>query len=195
MKKEDLKTDEFVILIDAGYLDETVGGMRDYFAPIVHRNLPKVELAAMLEGVALDAGIRPGNNQIDVILIYDRRNPVLKNCNPSDLNEDLHCVAFQSSLGEFQFSSFSTEGMTTREAMYADFAGALSVSTGTKLVMLVGDVSTFSNEVVEDMKKAKERTICYFGMEARDEKEFPFPFHHLGFAILHALGVKPGELE
>lgn len=195
MKKEDLKTDEFVILIDAAYLDETAGAMRYYFSPIIHRDLPKADVAAMLEGVALDAGIRPGNNQIDVILIYDRHTPALKNCQPSDLAEDLHSVAFQSSLGEFQFSAFSTEGMTSHEAMFADFAGALSVSQGTKLVMLMGDVSSLGNEVVEDMKKAKERTICYFGMQARDEKDFPFAFHNLGFDLLHAMGVNPGELE
>ena len=101
MKKEELKTDEFVILIDAAYLDEVGHSMNGYFSYIVKRKLPKADLPALVEGLALDAGIRPGDNHIQIILVYPKGMKTFSFCEPSDLNEELHCVAFRSNLGEF----------------------------------------------------------------------------------------------
>ena len=45
-----------VMLIDASYLDRVGSDMSAHFAPIVNRELPKADLANLLECLALDAG-------------------------------------------------------------------------------------------------------------------------------------------
>ena len=50
-----------VMLIDASYLDRVGSDMSAHFAPIVNRELPKADLANLLECLALDAGIQLGD--------------------------------------------------------------------------------------------------------------------------------------
>lgn len=195
MKKEDLRTDEIVILIDASYLEEVGRSMREYFSYIVKRNLPKADLPAWVEGVALDAGVRPGDNHIQVIFIYPNTMKAFTFCEPADLGEELHCVAFRSNMGEFSFSSFSTEALTTCESMYADFAQTLSVSQGTEQVILVGDMTLYGDETVKALQEAEGREVCCFSMDVQKAASFSFPCHNLGFSLLHAMGVRSEELE
>ena len=56
-----------VILIDAAFLDRVGKDMAAHFAPLVGRELPKADLAVLLECLALDAGIEPGKNEIQII--------------------------------------------------------------------------------------------------------------------------------
>ena len=66
-----------VILIDASYLDQTVKGMSTYFAPLVNRELPEADLPLLLECLSLDAGMQLGDNETQVIFIYDSAQPAL----------------------------------------------------------------------------------------------------------------------
>ena len=47
-----------VMLIDACYLNRVVNDMRRHFSPIVGRELPRADLAVLLECMALDAGVQ-----------------------------------------------------------------------------------------------------------------------------------------
>lgn len=195
MKKEELKTDEFVILIDAAYLDEVGHSMNGYFSYIVKRKLPKADLPALVEGLALDAGIRPGDNHIQIILVYPKGMKTFSFCEPSDLNEELHCVAFRSNLGEFSFASYSTENLTTREELYSDFIQTLSVSQNTQKVMIVGDMELYGEDAVKALEQAKNREVYYFSVDMQKAANYSFKYCNLGFALLHAMGVRSEELE
>lgn len=63
-----------VILIDAAFLDRVGKDMAAHFAPLVGRELPKADLAVLLECLVLDAGIEPGKNEIQVIFVYDEEH-------------------------------------------------------------------------------------------------------------------------
>lgn len=195
MKKEDLKTDEIVILIDASYLEKVGRSMNDYFSYIVKRKLPRADLPALIEGLALDAGIRPGDNHIQVIFIYSKSFKNFSFCEPSDLEEELHCVAFRSNLGEFSFSSFSTEQLVDTDSMYADFAQTLSVSQNTRQILLVGNLDGCRKDTVQALQEAKDREVFYFTVDPQQASQYPFKFCNLGFSLLHAMGVRPEELE
>ena len=58
-----------VMLIDASYLDRVGCDMAEHFSPILNRELPKADLAALLECLALDAGVVLGDNAVQVIFI------------------------------------------------------------------------------------------------------------------------------
>ncbi|MBM6669637.1 hypothetical protein H6B14_02450 [Phocaeicola coprophilus] len=195
MKKEDLKTDEIVILIDANYLEQTGNSLREYFSHIVKRALPQADLPAWVESVTLDAGIRPGNHHIQVMFIHPHTMKAFTFCEPGDFEEELHCVAFKSNLGEFSFSSFSTESLTSLESMYADIAQTLSVSKGTQHIILVGNIESYGDDMVKALQDAKNREVYYFSINPLEASRYPFKFCNLGFSLLHALGVRSEELE
>ena len=95
-----------VILIDAAFLDRVGKDMAAHFAPLVGRELPKADLAVLLECLVLDAGIEPGKNEIQVIFVYDEEHSRMNFCLPSDLEKEVHGMAFQSRLGEFALYAF-----------------------------------------------------------------------------------------
>lgn len=130
-----------------------------------------------------------------MIFIHPNLLQKLTFCEPSDLNEELHSVAFRSNLGEFSFSSFSTEALTSSDSMVADFAQALSVSQGTRQVILVGDMTLYGDETVKALQEAKDREVCHFSIDPNEAARFPFRHCNLGYSLLHALGVRPEELE
>lgn len=77
-----------VMLIDASYLDRVGSDMSAHFAPIVNRELPKADLANLLECLALDAGIQLGENEVQVIFIYDAGEEKMNFCTPSNLEKN-----------------------------------------------------------------------------------------------------------
>lgn len=196
MKKEIIKTDEIVILIDADYL-ETVGrSMNEYFSHIVKRKLPKADMPALVEGIALDAGIRPGEHQVQVFFIYSPAMKRFSFCEPSRLDEELDSVAFRSNMGEFTFNTFSTEGLAAREEMVSDFLQALSVSENTRDVIVVGRLADYGKDAVKALEAARERDVFYFDMDPREGEKYPaLVFCNLGFSLLHSMGVRPEELD
>ena len=51
-------------------------------------------------------GYNSGENNIQVLLIYDKESENMSTCQPGDLRQELNNVAFKSHLGEFAFYSF-----------------------------------------------------------------------------------------
>ena len=107
-----------VMLIDASYLDRVGRDMAEHFSPILNRELPKADLASLLECLALDAGVVLGDNAVQVIFIYDSAEPRMSFCTPSDLDKELNNVAFKSQLGEFSIYSFQPSDMATCEDLF-----------------------------------------------------------------------------
>ena len=124
--------------------------MAAHFAPLVGRELPKADLAVLLECLALDAGIEPGKNEIQVIFVYDLaldagielgKNEIqvifvydaehsrMNFCLPSDLEKEVHGMAFQSRLGEFSLYAFQPSDMARREDLFTESLQLLTEST------------------------------------------------------------------
>ena len=166
-----------VMLIDASYLDRVGSDMSAHFAPIVNRELPKADLANLLECLALDAGIQLGENEVQVIFIYDAGEEKMNFCTPSNLGKELHDVAFKSQLGEFSLYAFQPSDMATREDLFIE-----SDEEG-----YGGRLGNYINKV-----KGKE-SITVFGMNP-PAYEGDYSFEMLGFPILQSLGIRAEEL-
>ncbi len=195
MEKGKLKTDDYVILIDAGYLEEVGRSMHDYFNRIVKRSLPKADMPALIEGIALDSEIRPADNKIQVIFVYPESLDKFSFCEPSDLAGNLHCVAFKSNVGEFSFTSYSTENLVSHEELCGEFIEALTVSQNTKVVIVVGNMPAYSMESVRMLQEVTDREVYYFNMDPKESQQYTFKYNNLGYVLLHAMGIKPEELE
>lgn len=183
-----------VILIDAAFLDRVGGDMAAHFAPMVGRELPKADLAVLLECLALDAGLEPGQHEIQVIFVYDAAHDRMRFCAPSDLEKEIHGMAFQGRLGEFSLYAFQTSGMAQREDLFGESLQLLTESKDVRRVMLVPDEGEYGSAVAELAEKIKDKeSVTVFGMNP-PVHECNYCFEMLGFAVLQSLGIRAEEL-
>lgn len=89
------------MLVDAAYLNKVTGDLSNHFIKVVERGLPKADIALLLECLALDCGITPGKNAIQVLFIYDKECKRMDAFSPSDLEKELNNVTFDSRIGDF----------------------------------------------------------------------------------------------
>ena len=55
----------------------------------------------------MDAGVKEGSNDVQILLVYDEQSGKLEDCLPSDLKSELDGMAFKGPLGEFCFMAVS----------------------------------------------------------------------------------------
>ncbi len=103
MENAQIKLAGTVMVIDAAYLNFVINDLKKYFEPLLGRSLQTVDLALFTMYLAMDAGMKEGDNDVQVLLVYDEHSGKLEHCLPSDLKSELDGVAFKGSLGEFCF--------------------------------------------------------------------------------------------
>lgn len=183
-----------VMLIDASYLDKVGSDVAAHFAPVVHRELPKADLAVLLECMALDAGIPIGENEIQVCFLYDSESEKMKFCTPSVLEKELHDVAFKSQLGEFSLFAFSTTDLITREDLFGQSLVLAAESKEVRHLVLVPDEDAYGEAVGHLVEKIKDKeSVTVLGMNP-PSYQGEFSFEMLGFPILQSLGIRAEEL-
>lgn len=183
-----------VMLIDASYLNKVGQDISNHFAPVVNRDLPKADLAVLLECMALDAGLSEGKHEIQVIFVYDSRESRMPFCTPSDLKKELHGVAFQSQLGEFSLYAFQTSDMASREELFRESLMLAGVSKDVKHLIAVPDEVEYGNALAEAVAEVSgKEDFAIFGMNP-PAYEGKFHFEMLGFPLLQSLGIRAEEL-
>lgn len=183
-----------VMLIDATYLDRVGCDMTAHFAPIVNRELPKADLANLLECLALDAGVQLGENEVQVIFIYEAGEEKMKFCTPSLLNKELHNMAFKSQLGEFSLYAFQPSDMATREDLFIESLQLAGESKDVRRFIIVPDEDGYGNRIGDYINKVEgKESITVFGMNP-PAYEGDYSFEMLGFPVLQSLGIRAEEL-
>ena len=99
------KWSENVILVDADYIDKVAFHLIVYFERMLERQIPKANMALWADCVALDGGLRQGDNLTQVVLIHSKDKKQLDHFAPSDFAAELTGKAFKDHLGEFVFDS------------------------------------------------------------------------------------------
>lgn len=197
--EENIWCAENVVLIDTAFLNEIVRNVRSALALKRGRELPRMDLAAWLSYMALDAGLKVGDNKIAVIWVHDQASPTLNTCEPSDLNS-LDGMACRTPLGEFLFSSAPSSGMVSTEELYLDLMSLALDSADVKRLVLVPFHPAYGNRVEEKLgkffkdKKEEERDKgVYFTLEAPRQ---PVYCRHesVFYSLAHAFRVDSDEL-
>lgn len=184
-----------VLLIDAVYLNRVGKDMAAHFAPILGRELPEADLPLLLECLALDAGISAGENDIQVIFIYDSSVRRMDFCKPSDMEKELNDVAFRSRLGEFSVYSFQPSGMASREDLFVESLRLLGESKEARRIAVVADEKADRERVTEAVGEWKKKDgVTVLGMNPPASPCRGFRFEMLGFAVLQSLGIRADEL-
>ena len=195
----DTKWSEYVILVDAEYVDKVAFDMIVNFERMLERRIPQADTAQWLECVALDGGLRSQTSDaqpqtsIQVVLIHDRNRQQMDNFLPGKFS-DLDGQAFTGPLGEFLISCVKVEEMVTKDDLFIDSLQIIANAAEVKRLMVVGDSDHIYNKVREALRKADpDKHITVFTMQPMDSGNFRQEI--LGYSLMAALGIKSEELD
>ena len=190
----ELKFAEKVILIDASYINKVTGDLNQHFGQMIGRELPKADLPIFLECVAMDAAIQPGENVLQVLLVYDKEHAKMDAFNPSDLKKELNDVAFKSQLGEFQLSTFEPSDMADREAFFLEAVKLVADAKEVKHLVIVPSETEYGDKIPEILEKVDgKESIHVLGMNPLAPSK-AFSWEMMGYAVLQALGIRSDEI-
>ena len=94
-----------VILVDADYIDRVAFHLVVNFERMLGRRIPPADLPHWLDCIVLDGGLRPGENDVQVVLFHSKGVQKMQHFNPSEFAKELDGVAFKDNLGEFTLQS------------------------------------------------------------------------------------------
>jgi len=149
------------------------------------------------EVVITNGGIREGENNIQVILLHDKKSKQLNNFTPSNFEEELNQKAFKDHLGEFVISSFPYEEIVEKDALFTDITSTICNHANVKRVMIIPNHE--KEELWNDLRMALNRVddenkkITLFAMQPMPGGNFKQEI--LGYSLMSALGIKGSELK
>lgn len=185
---------ENVVLIDADYLDGQVFQLSVQLERMLERRLPPLDLARWLDYACLDGGLRPGSNEVQVVMIYTKTKSVMANVSPSDFRSDIDAKAFKDNLGEFMMAACPVEDeVVTRETLMVQSVEMLLTSEKVKRLIIVADMPHYGSGLRKVMKESRDKDITLLTMQT--ETGFHCNQEMLSYSLLAALGVKGEELE
>ena len=191
--KPQIKLSETVVLIDAAFLNFVITDIKNYFEKTLQRSLQEIDLSLFTSYLTLDAGINEGKNEVQFLFVYDKESRHLQHCQPSDLQEELNGVAFQSPYGEFSFAGVPSEGMVAREDLFMDLLSVVSDSADVKRMIVVSFNEEYGKKVTDVLQGLKGKEVVQFRM---NEPEIPvnYKWDMLAFPVMHSLGIRAEEL-
>lgn len=183
-----------MILVDADYVDRVAFDLTVNFERMIGRRIPKADMARWIDCVALDGGIREGNNETQVVLIHAKRRTQMENFTPSDYDGELDGKAFSDTLGEFQFSALPVEDdVTTAADLFIESLEVISNSKEVKRIMVIPDAEKIYDRVRETLRRVdEEKRVTVFAMQPMTGGNFRQEI--LGYSLMQALGIRADEI-
>ena len=186
-----VKWSENVILADADYVDKVAFDLTVNFERMIGRRIPQADMAKWLECVALDGGLREGENQTQVVLLHKRQK--MENFTPGAFAE-LDGKAFMGRLGEFLISCVKVEDLTTMDDLFIDSMQVLANAEEVKRLIVIPDAEHIYNKVRESLRHADdEKRITVLAMQPMEGGNFRQEI--LGYSLMAALGIKANEIK
>lgn len=182
---------EHVLLLDVDFMNGVVEPIR---CPAGGKGeeLPRLEWGAWLSFLALDAGIKPGNHEMQVLLLHREGVEEVACCNPSLLAQ-LNGQACQTTVGEMQFACVPTAGMTSTEALFVNLLQLALDAKETKQLLLLPHPS-YGGRVVEELtellheKPALAAQVTYFALKPA-EVTLPCKVDTAFYSLAKAFGL------
>ena len=189
-----VKWSENVIIADADYIDKVAFDLIVNFERMIGRRIPKADMPRWVDCVALDGGLREGDNETQVVLIHDKMNTALDNFAPSHYDGELNGKAFRDSLGEFVVSSFPVESIVSKEEFFMDTLSLVCSREEVKRVMVVPDADTCYEGVRHALRRVSgDMRVTVFAMQPMPGGNFRQEI--LGYSLMSALGIRADEIK
>ncbi|MCR5269981.1 MAG: hypothetical protein K6D91_03050 [Prevotella sp.] len=183
---------ENVIIVDADFVDKVAFDLIVNFERMIGRRIPQADLPRWTECVALDGGLREGENEVQVVLIHQANSKAMSNFVPGDY-EQLNGQAFKSHLGEFVFSAVTVEQLTTKEQLFADTIMLFANQKEVKRIMMVPDDNIYNKvrDTAKNIDDDKRATV--FAMQPMPGGNFRQEI--LGYSLMAAMGIRGDEIK
>ena len=186
-----------VIIADADYIDHVAFNLIVNFERMLGRRIPPADLPRWAECVALDGGLRAGDEeqQTQVALIHDKQNTRMQNFLPALYDQDLNGKAFTGPLGEFVVNAFPVESVTTKDDFFIDALTAMMNVPDVQRIMVIANVEREGvyNRLRHSLRDMpKDKTVTVFAMQPMPGGLFQQEI--LGYSLLQALGIRAEEI-
>lgn len=186
---------ENVILVDADYVDKVAFNLIVNFERMIGRRIPQADMAKWIDCIALDGGIREGEQGTQVILLHDKQKKAMDNFAPGNYDE-LNGKAFKDHLGEFLINAYPTENIVGSEQQFIDTLQLVCTQNEVKRVMVIPNAedSYIYNKVRETLRRTDgDKRITVFAMQPMAGGNFQQEI--LGYSLMAALGIKGEEIK
>lgn len=186
---------ENVIIADADFVDKVAFDLTVNFERMLMRRVPKADLARWIDCIALDGGIREGENEVQVVLIHNKENTELDNFTPAHYKEELDGKAFKDHLGEFSINTYPVEELVSKADFIAEAAQIACSQKEVKRVMVVPDDEETYAKVRHALKRIDDegKRITLFAMQPMEGGNFRQEI--LGYSLMSALGINGEEIK
>lgn len=195
-QKDSMHWSENVIIADADYIDHVAFDLTVNFERMLGRRVAKADLARWIDCVALDGGLREGDNQVQVALIHRKDRTGLENFAPADYAAELHGKAFSDNLGEFHLGCYPIEEVTDGDSFLLDMVQLVCAQQETRRVMIVPNAE--HEALYEDLRRAlrdvaDDKRVTVFAMQPMAGGNFRQEI--LGYSMMNALGIRADEIH
>ncbi|WP_294722021.1 DUF6621 family protein [Prevotella sp.] len=186
---------ENIIIADADFVDKVAFDLTVNFERMLMRRVPKADLARWIDCIALDGGIREGENEVQVVLIHNKENTELENFTPAHYKEELDGKAFKDHLGEFSINTYPVEELVSKADFIAEAAQIACSQKEVKRVMVVPDDEETYAKVRHALKRIDDegKRITLFAMQPMEGGNFRQEI--LGYSLMSALGINGEEIK
>lgn len=193
---QDIKWSENVIVVDADYVDKVAFNLIVNFERMLSRRIPQADMAKWLDCVALDGGIRPGEQETQVVLLHKKESLKMENFTPSHFEDELTGKAFKDHLGEFIINAYTPEEMVDETQLLLDILQLIVAQQQVKRVMVIPNAedALIYNKVRATLDKADDaKRLTVFAMQPMTGGNFRQEI--LGYSLMAALGIKADEIN
>jgi hypothetical protein len=198
MNKEELGLDENVLLIDAYFLNALIASSKKLFEYKLNRTLKDVLIGELIDYLALDMGLRPGENKCTVIFVYDASSAVFEHCEPQDIEKELNGKGFDDNIGSFVMLGAPTDNLIKRHDLFMNIMDVILDLKEIKRVGLFPQGDDYDADVCSKLDQMKSEDLSKMQLTLFGFKEEEHSNFHLSsplFPILQALGVRGDETD
>lgn len=191
---ETTKWKENVVLVDADYVDGVAFHLAVNFERMLERAVPPADLAQWLVCVALDGGVKPGNNEVQVVFVHPKGKRGLDNFRPSSFSEEIDGMAFMDGhVGEFTMSALRVENLVGEAEFFSQAVETLADAKEIKRLILVADPAKDGERLRGIIAKTDGKDVTWLSMEQLSGKGFVSEI--LGFSLMNAMGIRGEEFK
>lgn len=186
-----------VIIADADYIDKVAFDLIVNFERMIGRRIPKADMARWIECVALDGGLKEGENDTQVVLIHDKRRHKMENFVPANYDKELNAQAFKSTLGEFTISSYPVEDMVAADDFFVHVQQTVVSQPDVHRVVVIPNAENTTlydniRQTLHFLDDDKKR-ITVLAMQPMQGGNFRQEI--LGYSLMSALGIRADEIK
>ncbi len=186
---------ENIILADGDYIDKVAFDLIVNFERMIGRRIPPADMARWMDCVALDGGLREGENAVQTVIVHSKDCSRLDNFRPAHYADELDGKAFKDNLGEFAITAVPVEDIVSAQDLMLDILDAVLESADVKRIMVVPNAERDYDAIRHRLQRLTDddKRITVFAMQPMQGGNFRQEI--LGYSLMSALGIRADEIK